>query len=433
VLGGSSNLTLAGEAEDAAREACRSFLLLLSSPSFKLLLRDDAKAYFWKRQKEGEDEDEEDEDDEDDDDEQNSEDYIDLKDVSPCLNTGDVSSLCRCLPHVERCDAAFCGTYSHLIHSSCMPKRWMVSAFQALYAPIHTALNIPLPTSPNQVLPHEDGLGEDSTPLDNLVSSKAQDDENDYSDQPEGDDDAFNLICRVANALSRGASGIDPSVDLTALDDHFQNFSLDDPEGSGTGGLIKLKESKFLVEKEQQSLQINRAVDVSDLAREFPAGLLVVSEGTFPLSIPQQAITNPEKELPVWDCSSPDFLEAFELVTAPLAHELTGVNFVWKELPALDSSFTLRQQRFRMNVSLTCAMQDAICDRSMHNSMHMVDSYESDDSESCGAASGDADEDSLAAVEEKQIRKVSRQLRARLLSLCGSIAYLLGDSMGGYE
>lgn len=81
-------------------------------------------------------------------------------------------------------------------------------------------------------------------------------------------------------------------------------------------------------------------------------------------------------------------------------------------------------------------MQDAICDRSMHNSMHNVESYESEDSDECSNDNddddADAEEESLL-IEEKKIRKVSRGLRARLLSLCGSIAYLLGDSMGGYQ
>jgi hypothetical protein len=320
-----------------------------------------------------------------------------------------------------------------------MPKRWMVSAFQSLYAPIHTALDIPLPTSPNQILPHEDGLGEDTTPLDNLVSNKSPEDEGDYCDQPEGDDDAFNLICRVANALSRGANGIDGSVDLTALDNEFQKVSFVD-QLEGCEGIVKVQVKELRKnplpqkkEEDQLTLQINSAIELSDLSMEFTEGLVVVSEGRFPSQAIQSTTPQPTEVPSVWDCSSPHFLEAFELVTAPLAHELTGVNFVWKELPPVAStSFTLRQQRYRLSVSLTPAMQDAICDRSMHNSMHMVESYESEDSESCGAHSEEGEEES-DVVEEKQIRKVSRQLRARLLSLCGSVAYLLGDSMGGYE
>jgi hypothetical protein len=328
----------------------------------------------------------------------------------------------------------------------------MVSAFQALYAPIHTALDIPLPTSANQVLPHEDGLGEDRSPLDHILPSKSEDSDTYYPDQPDGDDDAFNLICQVANALSRGADGTDHSYEIDALAKSLKKQSLKDQQDSG---IVRLKEEAIESEDNPSHqeegdgtlrLQVNRVVDSNELMEDLLWGqhvqsideLIIESSGTFRSSLTaNSSITSdlvfPEPTTAAWNCSSSDFLEAFELLTAPLAHELTGVNFVWKEIPSQQpSSSHLPHQRFRVSVGLIPAMQDAICDRSMHNSMHMVDSYESDDESQNCDNQGDEDEESVV-IEEKVIRKVSRQLRARLLSLCGSIAYLMGDSMGGYE
>lgn len=322
----------------------------------------------------------------------------------------------------------------------------MISAFQALYAPIHAALDIPLPSSANQVLPHEDGLGEDRSPLDQILPSRSEDSDTYYPDQPDGDDDAFYLICQVANALSRGADGTDPSYDINALENNLQKQSLNDDEESG---IVHLKEStpkSEELEGEAIPISIHRAADPNELIADLLCGqnmkcvedLIIQSSGSFRNSITGETSLSSanlisESTGVAWNCSSPDFLEAFELLTAPLAHELTGVNFVWKEIPLQHSSSHLPHQRFRVSAGLIPAMQDAICDRSMHNSMHMVDSYESDDeSENCGNQGDDADDESVV-IEEKIIRKVSRQLRARLLSLCGSVAYLMGDSMGGYE
>ena len=320
----------------------------------------------------------------------------------------------------------------------------MISAFQALYAPIHAALDIPLPSAANQVLPHEDGLGEDRSPLDQILPSKSEDSDTYYPDQPDGDDDAFSLICQVANALSRGADGTDPSYDINALENTLQKQSLNDDKDSG---IVCLKESTPKSEEDQgEAIAIHRVVDPNELVADLLCGqnvkfvedLMIQSCGSFRNSITGGSSLSSDKLISepsdvAWNCSSPDFLEAFELLTAPLAHELTGVNFVWKEIPLQHSSSHLPHQRFRVSAGLIPAMQDAICDRSMHNSMHMVDSYESDDeSENCGNQGDDADDESVV-VEEKIIRKVSRQLRARLLSLCGSVAYLMGDSMGGYE
>jgi len=159
-------------------------------------------------------------------------------------------------------------------------------------------------------------------------------------------------------------------------------------------------------------------------------------------------------------CSS--FIEAFSIVTSPTAHELTGVTFTWREtagslLPAnvIDSGLCSAMNglnglsgdtssgssceniptRFRISASLTDEMQEVICDRSMHNSMHNVDYSDVDSDESLGGgAVSDEDESCVSSESQgKPLRKVSRQLRARLISLCGSIAYLCGDAMGGYQ
>jgi hypothetical protein len=77
----------------------------------------------------------------------------------------------------------------------------------------------------------------------------------------------------------------------------------------------------------------------------------------------------------------------------------------------------------------------------MHNSMHNVEDEDaSSDEDELACKNGDKvdegdeeDDDEDDEEEGCALRKVSRRLRARLLSLCGSVAYLLGDAMGGYQ
>ena len=484
----------------------------------RVFRREDAKAFFWKRLN-GEDDDEDEEGDE----EEGAGDppqvsatgeTSTLLEIFPLLQ-GNVSSLCRCAVSdgsAPKCDAcAICGDeprpslckglHSALLRCSCIPKEWLVRSFTALYAPMHIALDIPTPlgeagtnggvgrTKKSAVVAaYDDGLGEDPKPFEHLVGKVSwspirtdmfttQDGvegggvdgvEQYCPDEPDGDDDAFKLICSVANALSRvSVPARNPSVPsgnerrspgprggLIHVDSHADAGTDCQKEYNGTHVYVVPTLEELEVEI-ATALRLTGPDDVDEIiAGSLPGSGSAVSDaiqGLEAVTLTQQEEGGAVSPCPVQDedVGSTSFIDAFSLVTSPRAHELTGVLFTWKII-GVDSfasfdtpsniesadSIAYSKCRFRVTAALTSELQDAICDRSMHNSMHNESVCSDDDSTACSAdeeketADEDDDEDD---DDEPQLRKVSRRLRARLLSLCGSIAYLLGDAMGGYK
>lgn len=468
--------------------------------------REEAKAFFWKRLN-GTDSDE---DSYGDDDEDEDEEVAPICSKSASLSAldevlskypalqGSVASLCRSCRRDDHESKASCecaddrkGIYDAVMHSSCVPKKWMVVAFGALYAPIHIALDIPPPPSAakdapskGQVAAYEDGLGEDPKPFEHLlvggdkknIISKAStsgpsvswgtdgdiDDDDDqvekeaayFPDQPEGDDDAFRLICSVANALCLAST---PTIPRPRGEDANKSSS------PALTGIVTCEEGDVSAKRNDEvyrNVPVYAMPTANDLGDEIAIGLRVeavedidvMSAGVVPSSPgsfeDESSVSKSKDGLlrneSVEDMCSTHFLEAFQLVTAPDAHELTGVTFTWKIVGAdsfvssiADEGVSYDNCRFRVSAALTSEMQDAICDRSMHNSMHNIDddSLNSDESSLGGGNSGggDVDDENDDEEDEQDLRKVSRRLRARLLSLCGSIAYLLGDAMGGYQ
>jgi hypothetical protein len=394
--------------------------------------------------------------------------------------------------------------FSALCKSSCMPKPWMQQAFVSLYAPMHLALDIPKEaiatgkhTSPGKragVAAYGDGLGEEAKPFEHLLvggdhkssvrweqqdspkKEKASEqrggiddideDEDDLvrADLPEGDDDAFRLISALATALSRietqapaavaAAATRSPSPDaggLMSCVDSCDVFASSDKEAYSSVLVYSLPSAEDMASEIVGGLQLE-AMD----------NLVVLAGAPLPSALASEDLCGAEAGAPLAgsgvgghgegegeDVCSASFLEAFKLVTSPTAHELTGATFTWKIIgvdsfaasPTEAAQVSYGQCRFRVTVKLTSEMEDAICDRSMHNSMHNVEDEDaSSDEDELACKNGDKvdegdeeDDDEDDEEEGCALRKVSRRLRARLLSLCGSVAYLLGDAMGGYQ
>lgn len=468
------------------------------------LFREEAKAYFWKRLNGPGDDDDDDDDEEEDESNHGGREKV-SKGVSalqqqlahlPMLQ-GPVSELRSCSCQCEAANDLHKEVYNALLKSSCMPKPWMQLAFLSLYAPAHLALDLPQEslasgrhhTSPSRPAPEAayNALGEDIKPFEHLLvggdhknsvhwqqhdqheekpSGNIEDIDEDvtHSDIPEGDVDAFSLICALATALSRIDKQVPASASIIA-----QSPS---PDAEGLVSCLNSSELFEIRGKEAyESVPVHALPSAEDLSYEISTGLQVdsidhlevLAAGLLPTSLlssdpcetPTITVTGGDSfgvgdGVVGDDVCSASFVEAFELVTSPTAHELTGAVFTWKII-GVDSfastsnsseRVSFGQCRFRVNVALTAEMEDAICDRSMHNSMHNVDDN-SLQSEETACEGGDKavkevddeeeDEDEEEEEEEGNLRKVSRRLRARLLSLCGSVAYLLGDAMGGYQ
>ncbi|CAE7465064.1 unnamed protein product, partial [Symbiodinium microadriaticum] len=199
---------------------------------------------------------------------------------------------------------------------------WLVQSFAALYAPVHIALDIPPPLNgelgaagrpkKKAVAAYDDGLGEEPKPFEHLLgvskvswsadkavnASKSEDsadingidgvDEQYFHDQPDGDDDAFRLICSVANALAATSRAAPTAVGSCGSPGKSERRS-----PGPVGGLIAAVDSDLHDEDEEKEYSEVHATQEEDM-------------GSF------------------------SFMEAFRLVTEPNAHHLTGVLFTWK-------------------------------------------------------------------------------------------------------
>ena len=422
ILDGSTNLLLAGAAEDATREACR----------------EEAKEYFWDRI----DNDESDDDATDDSDDE-------AKGMSSCVEDrssskeqrGRISTLLQ-----ESCDENNDSLLKTIVSSTTLPRSWLINSYMTLFAPLDVAFDISIDYITSARGYVEDGLGEDvNIPFHHLI------DENENKAPMEGDADAFNLICIVANFLMKcKIAGHTESTEtfsknITPLHTDSDNIiSLVNPSENCENNEHHQSEmcsdsSKVEVWHMDCADDIIHEV-ISSRHNDTPPELLmsgriltsrvdeeknmqcVVQSSVESLRIDND-VGDDETHIPKVDMAastpfneSSGFIEAFRIISSSASSSLIGAIFNWSycgesddatgEQILGDTDAAITTPQFRISVELLPSLMASV-DKSSDEVE--LDSY------------------------DINLRSVSRRLRSRLLSLCGSISYMCGDAMGGYE
>ena len=481
ILDGSTNILLAGAAEDATREACR----------------EEAKEHFWDRNDDS-DADWSDEDEDEDEDEVSDEEVEQTTckvagEAMPqkTLHTGgNMSSLLTAAESSDEQDLeeANIQLLDAILASSALPRSWLVNSYMTLFSPLNVAFDISLTLIENEMGCVDDGLGEDvQVPFAHLlqdtdkkekrISGEEEEQEKEEEDSrsqsedfelKEGDVDAFNLICSVIKSLMKCKSQGKNHLSSVGNGDSVKSPSQRDAdeflENQNSEKIVPVsfqskKEDKEDNNDEEGTTSADVSVDIWEMesllemtqevfqhlgGRGSPE---LIESGGFVASTPVEdkepcddissavhAMTlednnantdndsNGHKEarfdmgVNLTDVSneSTNFRDAFRAIASGSASALTGVIFKWRrggeegkgeeKVGSEEGKQVSNAPRYRLSVEVMGSV---------------LTSNEENDDES---------QDMNIAL-----REVSSRLRSRLLSLCGSIAYLCGDAMGGYK
>jgi tetratricopeptide (TPR) repeat protein len=445
ILDGSTNILLAGAAEDATREACRA----------------EAKEYFWDRN--GDDSDD-DSDWSDDDSEEGSaasndedgdvKEKDDEEDDIPQIG-GSITKLRSCIGTAEELDANRV-LFDSILESSTLPRSWLVNSYMTLFAPLNIAFDLTSEMVANQVNHVDDGLDEEgkTIPFMHLldisnVDDEATSDESAPCELKEGDMDSFKLLCTVVGLLMKcksacpDTSAIDKSKHVDPVTPSTSDVTVF-PENDGnkvslafvkaTGKDVENNDDSRCIDDSEVKVEVWSVDSLLDMTTEVFGcqGTDIFESGRFSSDLSESKVTSrgvddeaddddyvklSMKDLVLNDCDFPgvaaqkdsqagtcnasvNFQEAFSLICSGEASALTGVEFKWCKKGDTDNAC------YRLHVEV----MDSVM-------------------------SGKAEEgkDVVEGDDVTTSRDVSPKLRSRLLSLCGSIAYLCGDAMGGYK